>query len=66
MLAKIRQNIHQQFQPYHQHLCQRSKTYNKWHQYRYHRHFHYFAVLCGLILAVYFLMIDEILSRISL
>ncbi|MFZ5392111.1 MAG: hypothetical protein ACOZAR_02845 [Patescibacteria group bacterium] len=62
----IRQQIHQVFDPYHRHLSSRSVFYKKWHNYKYHRHFHYFAVFCGLVLALYFIMIDEILSRITL
>lgn len=64
LFARAKKSIHRKFAPYHQKLSQYLSFYRKWHQFKYHRQIHYFAALCGLILAIYFIMIDEILSQI--
>ena len=41
------------------------KWYKWWHEQDYHQHVHYVAMICGIILAVYMVMIDTITSEVS-
>lgn len=47
-------------------LCQRFSWYDWWHKQDFHTHVHYAAMVCGIITAVYFIMLDEIFSKVNL
>lgn len=50
---------------FHEYFCNTNKLYSWWHEQDYHQHVHWVALTAGIVLAVYIVMIDEILSRVN-
>ncbi|MFA4930864.1 MAG: hypothetical protein WC570_03315 [Patescibacteria group bacterium] len=62
----IKANVRHELNKPHRYLCRQFTWYDWWHRQDIHRHIHYAAMICGLIAAIYYVMIDEILSRVNL
>ncbi len=49
----------------HEYCCEKWVWYKWWHKMDYHRHIHYLAMFAGILLAVYFVMIDSIMMEVT-
>ena len=65
-ILKSKKQARQYLTPCHDILCTKCSWYKWWHNQDYHRHIHYLAMITGIIVAVYFVMIDEIMSKVNL
>jgi hypothetical protein len=61
--AKVK--VHQQMAPAHQYFYEKWAWYRWWHEQDYHRQVHYVAMMVGIIAAIYFVMIDTILTEVT-
>lgn len=58
-------HVHRHLAPLHGYFYEKWDWYRWWHEQDYHRHVHYLAMIVGIIMAIYFVMIDTILTEIT-
>jgi len=62
---RAKSHVHNKMAAPHQYLSEKIGWYRWWHEHDIHRHIHYAAMLVGIILATYYVMLDGIFQRLQ-